>query len=40
MSRSALGILAIVAALALAAWIGFGDGREHRQPDRAEGSAG
>jgi hypothetical protein len=40
MSKRILGILAVLAAIALAAWLGFSDGREHRAGTSAEGSPG
>ncbi len=40
MNRRILGIIAVAAALALAAWLGFSDGREHRPADPARTSAG
>lgn len=39
MSRKILAIVAVAAAIAVAAWLGFSDGREHRQDDRAESTA-
>jgi hypothetical protein len=40
MNRRILGILAVAAAIAFAAWLGFSDGREHRPASSAESPAG
>jgi len=40
MNRRILGIAAVVAAIAFAAWLGFSDGREHRPSNSAQGEAG
>lgn len=36
MNRKILAIAAVLAAVALAAWLGFSDGREHRSGTSAE----
>jgi hypothetical protein len=40
MNGRLLGILAVAAAIALAAWLGFSDGREHGPASLVQGSAG